>query len=73
METLLSYCRQRETIMTTLDINTLALPTSWHMDTVQDVAGPLRLVKWDLRDDPRWCFIIPPARPGWRGWGNSPI
>ncbi|MBA4720104.1 MAG: 2-hydroxyacid dehydrogenase [Alcanivorax sp.] len=48
----MSYCRQRETIMTTLDIKTLALPTSWHMDTVQDVAGPLRLVKWDLRDDP---------------------
>jgi phosphoglycerate dehydrogenase-like enzyme len=40
--------------MTTLNIRTLAVPTSWHLDMLQDIAGDaLKLVVWDLRSPPR--------------------
>lgn len=38
--------------MTTLNIRTLTLPTQWHLDTVKDLAGDLRLAVWDLGELP---------------------
>tara|TARA_R110001606_G_scaffold238009_2_gene386042 strand:- start:17072 stop:18064 length:993 start_codon:yes stop_codon:yes gene_type:complete len=38
--------------VTTLNIRTLTLPTQWHLDTVKDQAGTLKLAVWDLKDAP---------------------
>lgn len=38
--------------MTTLNIRTLTLPTQWHLDTVKDLAGDLKLAVWDMLDEP---------------------
>ncbi|HCE41889.1 2-hydroxyacid dehydrogenase [Alloalcanivorax profundimaris] len=38
--------------MTTLNIRTLTLPTQWHLDTVKDQAGDLKLGVWDLTGAP---------------------